>query len=50
MSFYSAARVFCVSRRLTGFGFTRNIIRVQTIARAARDTLRRDTGLQAFTW
>jgi hypothetical protein len=51
MNYYSAAMVFCAPRRLTGFGFTRNIIRVRTIALAARDVRsRRDTGLQAFTW
>jgi hypothetical protein len=37
MSYYSAARDFHARRRLTGFGFTRNIIRVRTMRRAVYD-------------
>jgi hypothetical protein len=37
MSYYSAARDFHALRRLTGFGFTRNIIRIRTMRRAVGD-------------
>jgi len=37
MSYYSAATYFHARRRLTGFGFTRNIIRIRTMRRAVRD-------------
>jgi len=40
MSYYSAVWDFRTRRRLTGFGFTRNIIRIRTMRRAMHDAWR----------
>jgi hypothetical protein len=40
MRYYPAATDFHARRRLTGFGFTRNIIRIRTMRRAMHDAWR----------